>query len=720
MKNILINVLGMTCSACSNHVEKYLSKQKGIIDVSVNLVMGTALIHYEEDLDIETISKYINDSGYKYGGIYKINDEQKDNSKKYLIILGIILIIMMYLSMSHMIGLSFFDITKYSSIYSLSLFILTIPFLIFGCDILIKGIKNIIRKSPNMDSLVSLGVITSFIYSFVNMILIINGNKDLIHHLYFESCSMIIYFVKLGRVIDHNSKEKTKDAIKDLVRVTPEYAIIKTKNGEKKITIDEVKIGDILTCRSGEKIAVDGEIIKGIAHFDESFITGESIPVKKKMKDGVLAGSINYDGVVEYKALKIGPKSTISEMVHLVMNSLNSKMKITRITDKISSYFVPMIILIAVITFIIYLLLGHSFNESLIRLVTVLVVACPCAIGLATPLAIVTSIGTLSKNNLLVKSSETLEIIPKIDTIVFDKTGTLTNGKLEINKIYNYSKYNDKDLLNIISNLENNSIHPIANAFKKYLKNTLEIKNYQELPGIGIKGKINTHEYILGNNKILKNIVNDKQDDEKELLNKGNSIIYVLEDNNIIALIGVRDTIRSDAINTIKKLQDKKIYMLSGDNKITSDIIAKEIGISNVQSEVSPKNKIEFIKELKNNNHYVIMVGDGINDAASLVEADVGISFKSSTDIASNSANVIITNDKLKEIITLIRISNKTVKIIKENLFWAFFYNILMIPIAIGLFKDIKINPMIASFMMMLSSLTVVFNTLRLRRDKDV
>ncbi len=720
MKKIIIRVDGMTCSACSNHVEKYLSKQKGIIDVSVNLVMGTALIHYEEDLDIETISKYINESGYKYGGIYKINDEKKGNSKKYLIILGIILIIMMYLSMSHMIGLSFFDITKYSSIYSLSLFILTIPFLIFGCDILIKGIKNIIKKSPNMDSLVSLGVITSFIYSFVNMILIINGNKDLIHHLYFESCSMIIYFVKLGRVIDHHSKEKTKDAIKDLVRVTPEYAIIKTKNGEKKITIDEVKIGDILTCRSGEKIAVDGEIIKGIAHFDESFITGESIPVKKKMKDGVLAGSINYDGVVEYKALKIGPKSTISEMVHLVMNSLNSKMKITRITDKISSYFVPMIILTSIITFIIYLLLGHSFNESLIRLVTVLVVACPCAIGLATPLAIVTSIGTLSKNNLLVKSSETLEIIPKIDTIVFDKTGTLTNGKLEINKIYNYSKYNDKDLLNIISNLENNSIHPIANAFKKYLKNTLEIKNYQELPGIGIKGKINTHEYILGNNKILKNIVNDNQDDEKELLNKGNSIIYVLEDNNIIALIGVRDTIRSDAINTIKKLQDKKIYMLSGDNKITSNIIAKEIGITNVQSEVSPKDKIEFIKELKNNNHYVIMVGDGINDAASLVEADVGISFKSSTDIASNSANVIITNDKLKEIITLIRISNKTVKIIKENLFWAFFYNILMIPIAIGLFKDIKINPMIASFMMMLSSLTVVFNTLRLRRDKDV
>lgn len=722
MKNILINVLGMTCSACSNHVEKYLSKQKGIIDVSVNLVMGTALIHYEDDLDIETIAKYVNDSGYKYGGIYKIDDEQKDYNKKYLIILGILLIIMMYLSMSHMIGLPFIDIIKYSSIYCLSLFILTIPFLIFGKDILIAGIKNIIRKSPNMDSLVSLGVIVSFIYSFVNMILIINGNKDLLHHLYFESCSMIIYFVKLGRVIDYHSKEKTKDAIKDLVRVTPNYAIIKTKNGEKKITIDEVKIGDTLISRSGEKIAVDGEIVKGTAHFDESFITGESIPVKKKIKDMVLAGSINYDGIVEYKALKIGPKSTISEMVHLVMNSLNSKMKITRITDKISSYFVPMIILISVITFTIYLILGHSFNESLIHMVTVLVVACPCAIGLATPLAIVTSIGTLSKNNLLVKSSETLEIIPKIDTIVFDKTGTLTNGKLEINKIYNYSSYSKDDLLNIISNIENNSIHPIAKAFKKYLKNTLEVKNYQELPGMGVKGKINNHEYILGNNKIFKNIANDKQDDEKELLNKGNSIIYVLEDNNIIALIGVRDTIRSDALDTIKKLKKKNldIYMLSGDNKITSDIIGSELEIDNIKAEVSPKDKIEFIKELKNNNHCVIMVGDGINDAASLVEADVGISFKSSTDIASNSANVIITNDKLKEIITLIRISNKTLKIIKENLFWAFFYNFLMIPIAIGLFKDIKINPMIASFMMMLSSLTVVFNTLRLRRDKDV
>ena len=722
MKKILINVLGMTCSACSNHVEKYLSKQKGIIDVSVNLVMGTALIHYEDDLDIDTISKYVNDSGYQYGGIYKINEEKKDNSKKYLIIFGILLIIMMYISMSHMIGLPFFDIIKYSSIYCLLLFILTIPFLIFGKDILITGVKNIIRKSPNMDSLVSLGVIVSFIYSFINMILIINGNKDLLHHLYFESCSMIIYFVKLGRVIDYHSKEKTKEAIKDLVRVTPDYAIIKTKNGEKKITIDEVKIGDTLISRSGEKIAVDGEIIKGIAHFDESFITGESIPVKKKIKDGVLAGSINYDGIVEYKALKIGPKSTISEMIHLVMNSLNSKMKITRITDKISSYFVPMIIIISVITFIIYLLLGNSFNESLTHMVTVLVVACPCAIGLATPLAIVTSIGTLSKNNLLVKASETLEIIPKIDTIVFDKTGTLTYGKLEINKIYNYSSYSKDILLNIVSNIENNSIHPIAKAFKKYLKNTLEVKSYQELPGMGVKGKINNHEYILGNNKILRNITNDKQDDEKELLNKGNSIIYVLEDNNIIALIGVRDTIRSDALDTIRKLKNKNIdiYMLSGDNKITSNIIGKELEIDNIKAEVLPKNKIAFIKELKNNNHYVIMVGDGINDAASLVEADVGISFKSSTDIASNSANVIITNDKLKEIITLIRISNKTVKIIKENLFWAFFYNILMIPIAIGLFKDIKINPMIASITMMLSSLTVVFNTLRLRRDKDV
>ncbi len=716
----------MTCSACSNHVEKYLNKQKGVVDASVNLVLGQVFIHYDDDIDIETLGKYINDSGYIYAGIYDEKEEnKKDNNKIYLIILGILMILIMYISMSHMINLPvipFLDMMKYQVNYAICLCLFTIPYLIYGRDIIINGIKNLIHKSANMDTLVSLGVLVSFIYSFINMILIILGNKMLVENLYFESVCMIILFIKLGRYIDKNSKEKTKEAIKELVQVTPESALLKTKNGEKEITIDEVKVGDILIVKPGMKVAVDGEVVKGSAHFDESFITGEANPTKKEINDELVAGSINYDGVVEYKALKIGPKSTISEMVHLVLEASNSKMPISRIADKISFYFVPLIIIIAILTFILYMILGTSLNESLIRMVTVLVVACPCSLGLATPLAIVVSIGTSSKKGILIKSSESLEIASHIDTIVFDKTGTLTYGKLSISKLYNYSKYSDKELLNIISNIESYSTHPISKAFINYKTNELEVTNYNEISGKGIKAMIGNKNYYLGNNKILDNIKNNYKKDEEDLAHLGNSIIYILEDNNIIGIVGVKDIIRNEAKNAIKKLKEIgiDIIMLTGDNEITANLIGKELGIDNIVSNVLPSDKTKYIKNLQKDGKKVIMVGDGINDAPSLATANIGISFKNSTDIAANSSNVIITNDKIDRIITFLTIGKKTLINIKQNLFWAFFYNILMIPIAIGLFKGlgIEINPMIASASMMLSSLCVVFNALRLKRIK--
>lgn len=723
MKKIILKVEGMTCSACSNHVEKYLNNQNGIIDASVNLIMSNVLIHYEDDISIELLGKYINDSGYKYGGIYNKKEEnKKDNSKIYLIILTLLILIVMYISMSHMIGLPvipFLNMMKHPINYAVTLLILAIPYLVYGKDILKNGIKNLLNKNPNMDTLVSLGVLTSYIYSLINTFLIILGDKNLVENLYFEAVCMIILFVKIGRYIDVKSKDKTKEAIKSLVTVTPEYALLKNKYNEEKITIDEVKINDVLIVKPGMKVAVDGEIIKGTAHFDESFITGESKPTKKAEKDKIVAGSINYDGIVEYRAEKIGPKSTISKMVHLVLEASNSKMKISRVVDNVSYYFVPTIIIIAILTFIINLILENSINESIINMVTVLVVACPCALGLATPLAIVTAIGTSAKNNILIKSSETLEIIPKVDTIIFDKTGTLTKGKLCINEVINYSHYNEEDLLNVVSNIEQNSSHPIAKAFEKYKVKNIEVENYKEMPGIGISAKINNHTYILGNSKALKRL-EDKKEDESVLSSKGNSIIYVLEDNIVIAIIGVKDTLRKETKETIKKLKklNKEIVMLTGDNEKTATIIGKEIGIEKIVSNLMPKEKTEYIKRLKNDNHVIIMVGDGINDAPSLATADVGISLNSSTDIAANSSNVIITNDNLEKIVSLLKIGKRTFNNIKQNLFWALIYNLLMIPVATGILKNVglEINPMIASGAMMMSSLCVVFNALRLRR----
>ena len=724
MKKVILKIDGMSCSACSNHIEKYLNKQKGVLDASVNLVMGQALIYYEDDIGIETLNKYISDSGYKSAGIYDERIEnKKDNSKIYLIVLGILILLIMYISMSHMLNLPnipFIDMKKYKVNYAISLFILSIPYLIYGRDIIVNGIKNIIHKAPNMDTLVALGVLVSFIYSFVNMILIILGNYMLVENLYFESVCMIILFIKLGRYIDKNSKEKTKDAIKELVKVTPESALLKTKDGDKEVTIDEVKVSDILIVKPGGKVAVDGEIVKGSAHFDEAFITGEALPVRKKKKDKVVAGSINYDGVVLYKAEKIGPKSTISEMVHLVVEASNSKMPISKIADRVSSYFVPIIIVIAVITCIVYLLLGTSLNEAIIHMVTVLVVACPCALGLATPLAVVTSIGSSFRHGIIVKSSESLEIASHINTVIFDKTGTLTYGKLSVSKLYNYSKYSDKELLNLVANIESNSSHPIAKAFNKFKTSTLKVSNYKELSGMGLSCKVGNKMYYLGNNKILDSIENNYKKDEDNLSKKGNSIIYIVEDKNIIGLVGVKDIIKKEGKTAVEKLKDRgyNVVMLTGDNEATSNIIGKELGIDMIIPNCLPTDKTKYIKELKSNGNKVVMVGDGINDAPSLATADIGISFKSSTDIATNSANVVITNDNLDNILEFLNIGKRTLKNIKQNLFWAFFYNILMIPIAIGLFKKIglEINPMIASFSMMLSSLCVVFNALRLRR----
>lgn len=732
MKKIILKIDGMTCSACSSSLEKYLLKQDGIDDALVNLVMSSASITYEDNITMDDLNRFVSEAGFKSLGLYNENEDKDNNKTKYFIVNGILALLVLYISMSHMIHLPvipFLDMINYPVNYSVCLFIFSLYFIYFGRDIIISGIKNIKYKSPNMDTLVTLGVVSSFIFSTFNMIMILKGNNEYVENLYFESVCIILYLIKFGRYIDGISKEKTKDTIKGLVTITPNKAILFINNKEKKVSIDEVKKGDILIVKPGNRFAVDGVIVKGSTHVDESFISGESIPIKKSINDKVVAGSINLDGEVLYKAENIGRDSTISEIVRLVVEATNTKAPIARIADKVSGIFVPVVIFIALLTLIIHLILGASFNESIVYFVTVLVCACPCALGLATPLVIVVSEGLCAKNGILVKKSEILENVNKIDVIVFDKTGTLTYGNLRISKIINKSNYSDNDLIEIVSSLENKTAHPIASSFKEYSKTnnlkSLDVDDFKNIAGIGLSGTINDKSYLIGNNKLFDKykINNNMLREEKKLSLDGNSIVYVIEDKKVIGLIGVKDIIRDNAKDVINKLKniDKRIIMLTGDNEITADIIAKSIGIKEVIANVSPKDKSNKIKELKNKGFKVMMVGDGINDAPSLSLADIGVSLNSAIDIAVDSAGVILMRNDLNSIYNLFDIGKRTLGNIKENLFWAFFYNACMIPISCGLFKFINItmNPMIAGLAMTLSSFTVIINALRLKRWKE-
>ena len=732
MKKVILAIDGMTCSACSNGLEKYLNKQNGVIEANVNLVMANASITYDEKiLDISKLEEFVKQAGFKSLGEFKeIKIESKNKKEKIkFIIFTVLAILLMYISMGHMINfpsIPFLDPHEHSINYMVSLLILTIAFLVYGFDIIKNGYKNLIHRTPNMDTLVAIGVLASFLYSLYNMYLVYLGNHDLIMHLYFESAAIVIYFIKLGRYIDGISKDKTKEAIQKLVEITPNKAIIKVNGEEKEVTLDEISKGDIVIARPGEKIAVDGEIITGKAHLDESFITGESKPVSKNIGDKVIAGSINYDGYIEYRAERIGKESTISEIVRAVIEASNTKAPIAKIADKVSGIFVPVVIAIAVITFIVYLLIGQEFSTAITTFVTILVVACPCSLGLATPLAIVVSEGVCASNGILVKKSEILENAQKVDTVVFDKTGTLTYGKLKISTIKNYSNIENDKLLQIVGSIEKKSTHPIGKVFTDYLEENkievLNIENFENITGLGIKAKIKNDEILLGNAKILDKyeIKNEHMEDEKQIAEEGNSIVYVVKNKEIIALIGVNDIVRENTKDVISALNKKNIQtiMLTGDNKQTAEKIAKDIGITKVIAGVLPTEKAKIIKELKQKENYVMMCGDGINDSPALASSDIGVSVKSGTDIAMDSSDVILTKNDLSNIVKLIDISKRTIRNIKQNLFWAFFYNLLMIPIAMGILKPIgiSINPMIASLAMVFSSITVICNSLRLKR----
>lgn len=769
MKKVLLNIDGMTCSACSSGLEKYLNKQDGIINATVNLVMNNASVEYDENkLDISQIEKFVQKAGFESLGIDNFQKKEKKKSREKYKLWGFtaIAILTLYIAMGHMVGLPefpFLSMHSYPINYTIALLILSIISIIMGWDILKNGYKNLIHKTANMDTLVGLGVLSSFLYSIYGTYMIFTGHHEYVENLYFESVVIILFFIHIGRYVEARNKDKTKEAIQSLMMITPNKATILKNGKEKQVTLDEIVKGDIVICRPGEKIAVDGEVIEGITHIDESFVTGESVPSKKEVGSKVIAGSINYEGTIKYKAEKIGKESTVSEIVRMVVEATNTKAPIAKIADKISGYFVPAIIIIAILSAIVWLIIGQTPAFAINVFITVLVVACPCSLGLATPLAIVVSSGVASREGILIKNSESLENAHKVKTIVFDKTGTLTKGKLSVSKMFNYERLcgveidTNAEILKVVASIENKSEHPIARGIVDFAKeNNIEIDEVQyfkNIEGYGVSAEWKNTKYLIGNSKLMKenNIdISDATHDEEELENDGNSILFIAEEIKnkghendkkeikstenleekenrtlthqqfkLIALIGVKDVIKDNASYVVSRLhsQNINVVMLTGDNEKTAQSIAEKIGITNVISNVLPKEKAEKIKELKQNG-LVMMCGDGINDSVSLVTADIGVAVGSGTDIAMDSSDVVLMQDDLEKIPELMDISRRTIRNIKQNLFWAFFYNICMIPIAMGIFSiwGLTMNPMFASLAMTLSSITVTLNSLRLRK----
>ena len=721
MKKKILNIEGMTCSACSNGLEKYLNKQEGIKEASVNLVMATASVEYDENIVQDSdLDRFVKEAGFK-----SLGERSKDGNGKYerlfLIQFALLVVLLMYISMGHMAHFPIpYVVDKMHNpiVYTVFVIVITLCFIFWGIDIIAKGFKNIFHRMPNMDSLVGVGVLVNFAYSMFNAIKVFQGGVHLVDNLYFESCAMIIFFVKLGRYIDKNNKAKAVESIKNLVTITPKNAVIKQKGKgkEKIVTINEIQKGDIVICKPGEKIAVDGKVVLGQSHTDESFITGESKPVSKTIGDTVLAGSINYDGYIEYVAENIGKDSSISHIVDLVVEATNTKAPIAKFADKISGIFVPVIFVIAILAFVLNIAITKDVNLALNALVSVLVVACPCALGLATPLAQVVALGSGTKRGIVIKTGEALEGINNIDTIIMDKTGTITKGTLTISDLYFLDA--QKDNLKLLKSLETKSNHPLATSVSKWENNPFKVTDFEEIPGRGIKGKIDGTMYYAGNSKMLESmgIINTLSNKEDEFSQNGESIIYFASDKQLLGIVGLRDVIKPGIKDTISSLKEhgKKVVMLSGDNETTAKIIANEVGIDMVYSNISPKGKLEKIREL-NTNQNVLMIGDGINDSPALKEATIGISVSNGTDISSDSADIMLMSEDMSKLLDVFKLGKKTMKIIKENLFWALGYNLLMVPLATGLLP-IALNPMIASLAMTLSSLTVVLNSLRLRK----
>ena len=748
------NITGMSCSACSSHIEKAVSKLNGINNVNVNLLTNSMEVDFNKD--ILTTSDIINtvvNSGY--GASLKNNHKEKTNSKNNdnseikelknmkhrLIISFIFLIPLMYISMGHMLGIPIFHVLTmdYNPItFALTQFLLTLPIVYINRKFFIVGYKSLFKKSPNMDTLVALSSSASLVYGiYIIYKISIAVNKGMHHeahlfamNLYFESATMILTLITLGKYLETRSKGKTKESIKKLMDLSPKMATIIRNNKEVKVPVEEVMVNDIVIVKPGERIPVDGIIIEGNTSIDESLITGESIPKEKTINDKVISATINKNGFIKFKALKVGSETTLSQIIKLVEDATASKAPIAKLADKVSGIFVPFVISIAFIAFLIWLLLGYSFDFSLTIGISVLVISCPCALGLATPVAIMVGTSKGALNGILIKNAESLEITHKIDTIVFDKTGTITYGKPKVTDIYP-NNIEKSELLKIAASLEKSSEHPLSLAICDKFNETNDeyynTKDFLSITGKGIKGTINNETYYAGNLAFMKenNINLGSFKDLSDKLSKDyKTPLYFASSTKFLGIIAVADEVKDTSALAISELENLGIecIMMTGDNKITASAIGKKININKVFSEVLPEDKENKIKELKSIGKTVAMVGDGINDAPALSRADVGIAIGAGSDIAIESCDIVLIKNDLLDVVTAVKLSKATIKNIKENLFFAFIYNGIGIPIACGLlyplFK-IQLNPMIGAIAMSLSSVSVISNALRLRHFKS-
>ena len=747
-----LKIGGMHCAACSRAVERALKKTEGIEEANVNIATEKAVFNYDEKkIKYDDIVNVVVKAGYQVLGKEEdpaiVKAREIKEQKIRLIVSAIFSIPLFYISMAPMVSFVKFPIPSFlvhhinPQVFSIVAIFLCVPVMISGYKFYTLGFPALFRGSPNMDSLVAIGTTAAFSYSIYSTVLAFMGLNPHGDNLYYESAAVIITLVQFGKYLEARSKGKTGEAIKKLMGLQPKTATIIKDGEEKEIKISEVKVNDIVLVRPGEKIPVDGEIIEGYSSVDESMLTGESIPVEKTVGDKVVGASINKTGSFKFKATKVGADTALAQIIKLVEDAQGSKAPIAHIADVVSSYFVPAVITIALISGIIWFIALHNFVFSLTVFVSVLVIACPCALGLATPTAIMVGTGKGAELGILFKNAETLEVSQKINAVMFDKTGTLTEGKPYVTDIIS----DDKDkLLLIAASAENGSEHPLGEAIVREAKEKniklLNIENFKAIAGFGIEVFIDNKKVLMGNDKLMnkENINIENYNSYMDKLSKeGKTPMYVAYDNKLLGIIAVADKLKKESIEAINRLHKLgiKTAMITGDNKNTANSVAKEAGIDIVFAEVLPEEKSNEVKKLQEQGFTVAMVGDGINDAPALTQANVGIAIGSGTDVAIESADIVLVKSNTNDVVTAIELSKATMRDIKQNLFWAFCYNVIGIPIAAGVLhvfrepliassiggfltaimgKDLLLNPIFAALAMSLSSVSVVTNALRL------
>ena len=733
---------GMTCAACAVTVENAVNKIDNVDSAVVNLTTEKMTVRYNSDLvSEEEIEKAVVDAGYGASvfdpATAKSQSERQSEATQNMwhkfLLSALFSVPLLYLSMGSMMGLWVPDVVSMDShplVFASVQLVLTLPVMYFGRRFYVNGFRSLIKGHPNMDSLVALATSAAFIYSLYGVYHIILGHAHHAHMLYFESVAVILTLITLGKYFETLSKGRTSDAIQKLVKLSAKTATVIRDGVEESVPIENVVIGDILLVKPGEKIPVDGRVVSGHSAIDESMLTGESIPVEKVADDKVSGASINGQGSLTIQAERVGDETLLAQIIKLVEDAQQTKAPIAKIADRVAGVFVPAVITIALVTFAFwYFVMGESFIFALQAAIAVLVIACPCALGLATPTAIMVGTGRGAENGILYKRGDVLENAHHIDTMVFDKTGTITQGKPQVVDVITYHG-DEKSLLSKVASIEKYSEHPLSQAIvEKAAAEKLdfsEVENFTSLTGRGLQGEVAGQTFYIGNRRLMEELQVDLSASEAAVLaatQKGQTPIYISANQQLLGVITVADLLKVDSKETVAKLQNKGIdvVLLTGDNSKTAQAIAQQAGIKIVISEVLPDQKSQAIKDLQSQGKQVAMVGDGINDAPALAVADIGIAVGSGTDIAIESADIILMKPEISDILKALSISRLTIKVVKENLFWAFIYNILAIPVAMGvlyLFGGPLLNPMIAGLAMGFSSVSVVLNALRLKYIK--